>query len=238
MSTSIAERYANVQARIASHCRELKRPLPRLIAVTKGRSVAAITSLATLGQREFGENFLDELHGKAEQLVHSPQLAIKWIFIGILQSNKIKQIVHLCSEIQSLASFKHARYVDRYAQEFDKSPFPVYLAVNIGNEPQKQGVAPEQAATLAAKITAECPHLTLQGIMAIPPAKYCDAELKHLPPPYQQLQNLKELCGNKRLSLGMSADLRLALMAGTDTVRIGRALFAERRFPLSANKKR
>lgn len=222
MSTSIADNYARVQACIADHCRELQRPLPRLIAVSKGRSIAEISTLAELGQHEFGENFLDELHDKTEQLAH---LAIKWVFIGILQSNKIKHIVHLCSEIQSLASFKHARYVDRYAQEFDKSPFPVYLAVNIGNEVQKQGIAPKQVATLAAKISTECPHLALQGIMAIPPAKYCDAKIRHLPLPYQRLQTLKQLCGDKKLSLGMSADLRLALMAGTDTVRIGRSLF-------------
>lgn len=227
MNTGITDRYTRLQARIANHCHELDRPVPRLIAVTKGRSVAAIASLVALGQREFGENFLDELQGKAEQLMHLP---ISWIFIGILQSNKIRHIVRLCSEIQSLTSFKHARYVNRYAQEFDKSPFPVYLSVNIGNEPQKQGIAPQQLVALAAKVTAECPHLVLQGIMAIPPAKYCDTQYcdtdaNHLPLPYQQLQTLKDSCGNKKLSLGMSADLRLALMAGTNTVRIGRALF-------------
>ncbi|MDE3269190.1 MAG: YggS family pyridoxal phosphate-dependent enzyme [Pseudomonadota bacterium] len=215
--------YAVVQARIASLCRELQRPLPRLLAVTKGRAAADIAQLAALGQREFGENFLSELHAKADQLAH---LAIDWVFIGVLQSNKIKHIVRLCCEIQTLASFKHARYVDRYASDFGKSPYPVYLAVNISAEPQKQGIAPAQVEYLAARIAAECQHLALQGIMAIPPAKYCDADYRtSLPLPYRRLQALKQNCGNGKLSLGMSADLRLALLAATDTVRIGRSLF-------------
>ena len=216
--------YQHVRNKISAMCDSLARPLPRFLAVTKGRKTQDIATLASFGQCDFGENFLPELEDKYQALVEK---GLNWIYLGILQSNKIKAIVSLCCEIHSVASLKHARYINRYAHEYGKQRYPVYLAVNISKEPQKHGISPEQVVTLADEVVRTCENLSLEGIMAIPPARYCDASYQHLPEPYQQLQQLKAHCGNKKLSLGMSADLRLALMAGTDCVRVGRALFRE-----------
>lgn len=196
---------------------------PRLIVASKGREVAAIEALYAQGQREFGENFTAELEQKAPQLQH---LAIKWIYIGVLQSNKIARLVPLCAEIQSLASLKHARYVERYVAQHGKQPYPVYLAVNIDNEPQKQGFTAAEVVAAAQEITSNCLHLQVEGIMAVPSRRYCDRDWQQPPPAYRELRRLASCCGHGKLSLGMSADLTLALRAGTDCVRIGRDIFA------------
>ena len=229
-TTVLQQNFRRVHTKIEQLCRAAGRPPPRLIVASKGRSVAAITALHAMGQRDFGENYLTELEQKAQQL---QALNLNWIFIGVLQSNKIARIVRFCNEIQSLASLKHARYIDRYAAQFDKQPFPVYLAVNIGAEPQKTGFAVAGVESAAAQIVTHCPQLQLEGIMAVPPSTYCDRNWQQLPPPYRTLQQLASRCGNGKLSLGMSADLALALRAGSTCVRIGRDFFT----PLPAGEK-
>lgn len=214
--------YRRVQNEIAAVCTAQGREAARLLVVAKGRPVSAIKELYALGQRDFGENFLPELREKYEEL---KELDINWVFIGILQSNRIKQIVQVCSEIQSVVSSKHARYIERYAVHYGKTPFPIYLAINIGNELQKQGVKADKAQELARQIEHDFPHLNLAGVMAIPPVIYNDRDWQSLPPAYEKLGELKASCGKGELSLGMSADLRLALQAGSTCVRVGRSIF-------------
>lgn len=222
--TALQENFHRVQAKIATLCTKTKRTSPRLIVASKGRDVAAIETLYALGQRDFGENFTSELEQKTQQLQY---LAINWVYIGVLQSNKIARLVRACVEIQSLASHKHARYVDRYAAQYGKQPYPVYLAVNIGNEPQKQGFSAAEVVIAAKDIAASCKNLQIEGIMAVPPSSYCDRDWQQPPPAYHALRRLASCCGSGKLSLGMSADLALALHAGTDCVRIGRDFFVE-----------
>ncbi len=216
--------FRRVQAKISSLCSAAERSPPRLLVASKGRPAASIASLHAQGQREFGENFTHELEQKAQQLQH---IAITWVYIGVLQSNKIMRLVRLCAEIQSLASHKHARYTDRYAARYGKRPYPVYLAVNIGNEPQKQGFTAAAVAAAAQEIAKTCPNLQIEGIMAVPPSSYSDSSYPQPPPAYRELRRLASCCGRGKLSLGMSADLALALHAGTDCVRIGRDIFGD-----------
>ena len=198
----------------------------RLIAVSKTKPAEDIERVYRQGQREFGENYADELIEKAQTLAHLTD--IHWVFIGQLQSNKIKRIVASAHEIQTIASEKHARYVDRYAQEYGKTRFPIYICVNAGDEDQKQGVALTDVAALAAFIGTKCPHLELQGIMAIPPATYADKSCTVVPDLYRTLRERAHSVGKGKLSLGMSGDLRIAIAAGSDTVRIGTAIFGDR----------
>lgn len=221
-TTVLHSNYHRVLARIAEHCRAAGRAQPRLLVASKGRSAAEVAALHALGQSEFGENLVSELEHKAQEL---QELALDWVYIGVLQSNKIARIVSLCVEIQSLASYKHARYVDRYAAQCGKTRYPVYLAVNIGAEAQKQGFAADAVEAAAAEIARNCVHLQLEGIMAVPPRIYCDRDWQQLPPAYLELRRLASRCGNGKLSLGMSSDLALALQAGSNCIRIGRALF-------------
>ena len=221
-TTALQENFCRVQAKISTLCTTAKRKPPRLLVASKGRSAEAIAALHAQGQREFGENFTSELEQKVQQLQH---LDINWVYIGVLQSNKIARLVRACDEIQSLTSHKHARYVERYAIQYGKQPYPVYLAVNIGNEPQKQGFSATEVVAAAKEIGSKYPNLQLEGIMAVPPSIYCDRDWQQPPPAYHELRRLASCCGHGKLSLGMSADIAIALHTGTDCVRIGREIF-------------
>lgn len=208
------------------------RPGCRLIAVSKGQSPEKIRDLYRRGQREFGENYLQELELKAAALADLPDL--RWIFIGQLQSNKIQRIVAAASEIQTAASEKHLRYIDRYAREAGKSGFPVFIEINAGDEPSKAGVTADGLPGLVAKVaTGEgMSGIRLQGIMAIPPVEITDEDFalveKEPPELFRSMRRLADTVGMGKLSLGMSSDYRTALAAGSDCVRIGRSLFGER----------
>ena len=222
-STTLQNNFLRVKTKISTLCTTAARQPPRLLVASKGRDATAIAALHAIGQREFGENFTTELEQKAQQLQH---LDINWVYIGVLQSNKIARLVRRCTELQSLASRKHANYANRYAAQYGKQPFPVYLAVNIGNEPQKQGFTANAVVAAAQDIATNCKNLQIEGIMAVPPSIYNDNDYQQPPPAYHELRRLASCCGRGKLSLGMSADLALALHAGTDCVRIGRELFA------------
>ena len=202
------------------------RPGCRLIAVSKGQSPEKIRDLYQLGQREFGENYLQELEGKAAELADLKDL--RWIFIGQLQSNKIQKIIRIASEIQTAANEKHLQYIDRWAREVGKVPFPVFIEVNAADEASKGGVASCDLGALAA-LAGSLPGISLQGLMVIPPAEVQDQVYylagKSPPELFQKIRLLADATGMGRLSMGMSADYRTALAAGSDCVRIGRSLF-------------
>jgi pyridoxal phosphate enzyme (YggS family) len=151
------------------------------------------------------------------------------VFIGQLQSNKIQKLVQHAAEIQTLASEKHARYVDRYAKEFNKLSFPVWIQVNTGAEEQKFGIDLSQVDGLAKFVVEQCPHLCLMGIMAIPSAKFSDQTCQSKPPKlYEDLVAKASRVGKGLVSLGMSSDLEIAIYAGSHCVRIGTAVFGAR----------
>ncbi len=203
----------------------------RLLSVSKGHTADSIRQMHGLGVREFGENYAQEMFAKAEEL---SDLEIHWVYIGHLQSNKIQKIVKCSSEIQTVGALKHARYIARYAKEFNKTPFSIYIAVNADDEPQKSGVLKKDAISLAEQIATELPEITVEGIMSVPPvtADSCISkealELQDLPDVYQELHHLSQKIGNKKLSLGMSGDLAISIAAGSTCVRIGTALFGKR----------
>jgi len=197
----------------------------RLLAVSKGQSAQSIRNLYAQGQRAFGENYVEELLKKAAELSDLPDLL--WVFIGQLQSNKIQRLLAVVSEIQTVTSLKHLRYIDRYAAELGKAQFPVWLEVNVGGESTKSGIPLDEVADLA-QAAKTFSHLCLKGIMAIPPATFSDQTHQQPPELYQQLRRLANLVGEGQLSLGMSQDLSLAIAAGSNCLRIGRALMGER----------
>ena len=201
----------------------------RVIAVSKSQSPEQIKELYQLGFRVFGENYAQELSQKASVLT---PLDITWVFIGALQSNKIPSLVPMVSEIQTVTSEKHARLIAKNALEHHKTPFSIYLSVNMDEEPSKNGLKPSDILTLSKIIEQKYPELALQGIMAIP-APLTEQELQNgiIPPSYQKLKELAKQVGAGKLSLGMSHDLEVAIAAGTDELRIGTALFGERPTP-------
>ena len=199
----------------------------RLLAVSKKKSSAAIRKVYGAGQRYFAENYADELLAKAQELRDLTDL--KWVYIGQLQSNKIQKLMSVCSEIQTVASEKHARYIERYAGEQDREMFPIWIHVNAEGEQQKFGLDWEHVESLSRFIKASCPHLQLQGLMSIPPANYNDATYPNgVPELYKSLRDRAAKIGLGKLSLGMSSDLQIAIRAGSNCLRIGTAIFGAR----------
>ncbi|MBI2602609.1 MAG: YggS family pyridoxal phosphate-dependent enzyme [Deltaproteobacteria bacterium] len=222
-ANKLAAFYSAVKQRIENACANAGRSPSsvRLLAVTKAQPETKIRALHELGQREFGENYCNELEVKAAKLPN-----LRWVFIGTLQSNKIQRIVRVASEIQTVSSLKHARYIARYAEEFGKTPFPIFIEVNAGEEATKSGVLLKDVPALAQEIVKNFPQLALQGIMSIPPdAIEASGQAEDL---YRSLRTAADSVGAGKLSLGMSKDLELAISMGSDVVRIGTALFGER----------
>jgi pyridoxal phosphate enzyme (YggS family) len=200
---------------------------PRLIAVSKVHPASAILTAYEAGQRDFGENYSQELVEKRTQLAALKDL--RFAFIGRIQSNKIKSIVLHADEIQSLSDLKHAALIAKAAYECGKAPYPVYYLVNAGDEPTKTGLKFLQIDEFHTQICKNFPELSPQGLMAIPP-HLAEDDFK-VPELYIRLKNKAATIGLGKLSLGMSDDLRPAIFAGSDCVRIGTAIFGARIAP-------
>jgi hypothetical protein len=221
--TSLAQTYRKLLSHISLHSPvDVK---PRLIAVSKGQSAARIRELFHLGQRQFGENYVQELLTKAADLADLP---IEWVFIGHLQSNKIRKLATICTEVQTLAQWSHAEQLARCIRELKKAPFPVFLEVKLDESETKIGLAWDDILAFCERVQTELPELSVQGIMAIPPDSYQDANSDEVPKLYADLRTLASEAGAGQLSLGMSGDLDIALAAGSNVVRIGQALMGPR----------
>jgi pyridoxal phosphate enzyme (YggS family) len=197
-----------------------------LLAASKSQSIEQVSTFAAMGQRVFGENYAQELGAKARQLGH---LNLEWHFIGHMQSNKIKLLAEHCSCVQSLDNLRHALILWEQLKARGRLPFPVYILVNAGDEAQKSGIAMGDARTFHQQLTQQCPGLAVEGIMAIPPASISEScGPGDIPQLYAELRRLADQIGNRKLSLGMSTDLEAAVLAGSNMIRIGTALFGPR----------
>jgi pyridoxal phosphate enzyme (YggS family) len=201
----------------------------RLLAVSKSFPAAAIIDAAHAGQRAFGENYVQEaLQKMAEVQSEAPELALEWHFIGPIQSNKTRAIAEHFDWVQSV---DRLRIAERLSEQrpASLSPLNILLQVNISGEASKSGVAPEEAAALAAAVD-RLPGLRLRGLMAIPEP---EAEIARQFPPLVKMKRLFDQLRSDglpldTLSLGMSADLEAAVATGSTMVRIGTAIFGER----------
>ncbi len=196
-----------------------------LLAVSKTRSVEEINELAHLGQRAFGENYLQEALDKISAL---EPLNLEWHFIGPIQSNKTKPIAEQFSWVHSVDRFKIAQRLSAQRPQFAED-LNICLQVNISCEESKSGCLPNEALELAKQI-AELPKITLRGLMAIPEATD-DVELQK--ERFRQVRTLFEEIKKgtptlDTLSMGMSGDLDAAIGEGATIVRIGTALFGPR----------
>ena len=190
-----------------------------LIAVSKTQPAEAILPLIEAGQRAFGENRVQEAQGKWPEL-RSRFPDIELHLIGTLQSNKAEEAVALFDAIHSLDRLSLVEALQKAIEKTGRSP-RCFVQVNIGNEEQKGGCGvPELPALLE-----QCKATGLQvvGLMCIPPA---DVE----PAPYfALLAKLARRHGLTQLSMGMSGDFETAVTIGATHVRVGTALFGERR---------
>ena len=195
-----------------------------LLAVSKLHSADRIRQLYDAGQRQFGENYVQEALQKQQQLA---DLDITWHFIGPLQSNKTREVAEHFSWVQSADREKLLR---RLSDQRPASlpPLNILLQVNIDLEEQKAGCKPEELASMA-RLANSLPRLKLRGLMAIPSMHSSDLTESSFDKMRQLFEQLRadglEL---DTLSMGMSADLESAIKSGSTMVRIGTDLLGPR----------
>lgn len=198
----------------------------RLLAVSKKQPVDKIREAAAAGQRDFGENFVQEGLDKIRALA---DLDLTWHFIGHLQSNKTRVVAENFDWVHTIDKFKIARRLNDQ-RPASLPPLNVCLQVNVDDEASKSGAEPAAVQELAAAC-AELPHLRLRGLMCLPAIRE-DFDAQRIP-----FATLRRLAEDLRrtgleidtLSMGMTADYRAAIFEGATIVRIGTALFGERR---------
>lgn len=220
-----------ILARIDAAARAAGRPgAVRLLAVSKTQPAAAIRALHDLGQRAFGENYVQEGLAKQRELAALGVAAgaIEWHLIGPLQSNKAREAARHFDWVQSVDRDKLVDALSRH-RDAAAAPLNVLIQVNIDGEASKSGCAPEAVAALARRIVA-APGLRLRGLMAIPEPSPDPA---HRGAAFERMRALFDALraeheGVDTLSMGMSDDFELAIAHGATLVRIGTALFGPR----------
>lgn len=196
-----------------------------LLAVSKTWPADTLRQVAELGQRRFGENYLQEALDKVEALA---DLDLEWHFIGPIQSNKTRDIASRFDWVQSVDRLKIARRLNEQRPD-DLPPLNVCIQVNIDDESTKSGVTADHCLALATEI-AELDRLQLRGLMVIP-AKQSDIHAQR--DSFRRAHDLfaalqQQFASVDTLSMGMTSDLEAAIAEGSTLVRIGTALFGQR----------
>jgi pyridoxal phosphate enzyme (YggS family) len=211
-----------VRRRIAQACeRRLRSPDEiKLVAITKGVGVSAIRAAFEHGIRDFGENRVQEAEGNIAQLANLKP-AITWHMVGHLQSNKAKSAVELFDIIHSVDSVRLADILNRRVEKL----LPVLLEVNVSGEATKGGFSAGETEA-AVKEIKQLPNLKVLGLMTVAPFV---ADPEEVRPVFRKLRELRDSLGLKHLSMGMTDDFEVAVEEGATMLRIGRAIFGDRR---------
>lgn len=229
--TNARARLESVRRRIEEACALAHRAPDevQLLAVSKTFPAEDVLRLWALGQRAFGENYLQEALDKiAHCAAAAPQAGLTWHFIGPIQSNKTRPIAEHCDWVHSVDRERVARRLSEQ-RPAGMAPLNVCVQVNISAEASKSGCSPQEALLLAGTIAA-LPGLRLRGVMAIPaptpdPADQ-RAQFAAVRAVFDAIRRVHP--GVDTLSMGMSDDLEAAIAEGSTMVRVGTALFGAR----------
>lgn len=232
--TLLEERWRGVLDNMAEAVRKAGRRdgSVRLVAVSKFHPASDIAELCRLGQKDFGENYIQEARAKQEELAG---LDIRWHAIGPVQTNKAREVAGHFSLLHTLDRVELARALMRRLPEGGTQD--VLIQVNVGEEPQKSGVLPAALAPLfdtllsGGLIGAEGPGLRVRGLMCLPPR--C-GEGEEARPYFVMLRRLRDDMEKRfslplpELSMGMSGDYREAIEEGATLIRVGTDIFGPR----------
>ncbi len=229
--TTLKAALAQVHQQIADACESSGRTPASvtLLAVSKTFEVSAILEAADAGQRDFGENYIQEALGKIAVLADDTRrLNMRWHCIGPLQSNKTRDVAAHFDWVHTVDRLKIAHRLSEQRPSH-LPPLQICLQVNTDGGVNKSGIAPSEVGALAQQVAA-LPGLCLRGLMAIPEPQPDDASAYAVHLRLRQL--MTDLQGQglalDTLSMGMSADLRPAIAAGSTMVRVGTAIFGKR----------
>lgn len=197
----------------------------QLIAVSKTKPVNDIREAYQAGQRQFGENYVQELATKAQELTDLAQ--IRWHFIGPIQSNKTRDIAVYADVVHSIDRLKIAERLSAQ-RPAGKAPLQVLLQVNISREDSKSGILAEDLLPLARQIS-NLQNIQLAGLMAIPaPAVNGDNQQAFAAMQQLSASLQAEFPQADQLSMGMSDDWQQAVLFGATMIRLGSAIFGAR----------
>jgi pyridoxal phosphate enzyme (YggS family) len=232
MST-IAGNMQAVEATIQTACNAASRPRStvQLLAVSKTFPAEAVLEAAACGQRAFGENYLQEGVDKIAAVAKAlPDTRLEWHFIGPIQSNKTRPIASSFDWVHTVERLKIAQRLSEQRPP-ELGLLNICLQVNISGEASKSGIPPEELPELARQV-AGLPNLRLRGLMAIPEPQI-DPELQRAP--FARLRELAQEIVKSgihldTLSMGMSSDMRAAVLEGATIVRVGSAIFGARHY--------
>lgn len=225
---SIAENLARVHARMAAAALSVGRApqTVRLVAVSKTQPPSAIRAAYATGQRDFGENYVQEMLAKQDALRDLADIC--WHFIGHVQSRKTRDLARPSLWIHGLDSRSAIEKLDARCREAGLR-LPVLLQINVGVEATKSGVTPEGAIELG-RLLLRTQTLDWRGLMTIPPP-LSGEPLRAL---FRHMRELRDRLSDAlahplpELSMGMSADFELAIAEGATIIRVGTAIFGER----------
>jgi pyridoxal phosphate enzyme (YggS family) len=227
---SIADRLAGVRERISAAARLAGRDPSsvRLVAVSKTFPLNLIREAYTAGQREFGENRVQEA---LQKITGSTDLKIRWHLLGHLQTNKARKAGPAFATIQSVDSIELLQKLDRAAEETGTKP-ELLIQVDLAGEATKFGVAPAEVPRLFDAATS-CRAASIAGLMTLPPAPETPEDAR---PWFRMLRDLRDgwLASGvppamlRELSMGMSGDFEIAIQEGATIVRVGTAIFGSR----------
>ena len=226
----LAKRYQAVRERITQAALQAGRSPDsvQLLVVSKTFGADKVAQVAALGQRDFGENYVQEAVDKITALQGLPGLV--WHCIGPLQSNKTRPVAEHFDWVHSLDRLKIAQRLSEQ-RPAHMPPLQVCLQVNIDGGTSKAGVVPAEALALAQAVSA-LPRLVLRGLMTIPePAESVETQLAVHHQAQRLFDDMKaalHLPQFDTLSMGMSSDLEAAVQVGSTMVRVGTAVFGAR----------
>ena len=226
-TTNLQSNYKTVIEQIRAMEASAGRPCEsvNLVAVSKLHPVESIRKMALLGQRAFGENFVQEAKTKQEALA---ALNLEWHFIGHIQSNKTKEIANSFSWVHSVDRVKIARRLANQRSS-DMPPLNICIQVNLQAEQTKSGASAAEIGNLAEEISA-FENVSVRGLMIIPQPEPDPMKQRAV---FAELRQLLETINERgyvmdTLSMGMTADMEAAISEGSTHVRIGTALFGPR----------
>ena len=227
----LKDNFETVKKNVAAACKRAGRDRSEvtLIAVSKTKPVEMLREVYDAGARDFGENKVQEICEKYDQLPSD----IKWHMIGHLQRNKVKQVIDKAALIHSVDSYRLAQEISVQAQKKGLT-IPILVEVNIAGEESKFGISAEDTIQLVEEISV-LPNLKIQGLMTIAPY-VVDAEENRLY--FRQIKQLSVDIKNKNidnvsmdiLSMGMTGDYEVAIEEGATMVRVGTGIFGARNY--------
>ena len=227
---TVADRLSDVRARIDAAARGAGRDPSsvRLVAVSKTFPIEAVRDAYAAGQRDFGENRVQE---GLQKIGETTDLTIRWHLLGHLQTNKARKAAAAFAMIQSVDGAELLRKLDAAAAEAEQSP-ELLIQVDLAGETTKFGARPEEAPAIF-DAAATCRAARVVGLMIIPPIPDTPEEAR---PWFRKLRELRDgwlAAGTpphllRELSMGMSGDFEVAIQEGATIVRVGTAIFGAR----------